>query len=87
MAERSTIAHSIAARAGTQIVKEGVAAGLSWESIAVSCETAISIVVAACVEMAGNPDRVQFAGELIETMTERAHQRVTCLIRGSPYEG
>lgn len=79
--------HQIAAKAGMQIVKEGAAAGLAWSDIAISCETAVAIAVAACVEMAGRPDHAQFATELVETITERAHQRVTALILGVPYEG
>lgn len=87
MSDKSEASHRIAAKAGMQIVKEGAAAGLAWADIAISCETAVAIAVAACVEMAGKPDHAQFASELVETITERAHQRVTALILGVPYAG
>jgi hypothetical protein len=80
----AAVSHQIASKAAMQIVKEGAAAGLSWSDIAISCETAVSIVVATAVEMAGKPDRIQFATELVEMITERAHKRVTALILRVP---
>jgi hypothetical protein len=85
MTDARLIGHQIATRAATQIVKEGVAAGLDWQNIAIACESAITIVIAAAVDMAGRPDHLEFATELVETMTEHAHKRVTALILGVPY--
>jgi hypothetical protein len=87
MPDARQIGHQIATRAATQIVKEGVAAGLGWTDIAISCESAIAIVVAAAIEMDGRPDHLEYATELVDTMTEHAHKRVTALILGVPYEG
>lgn len=83
----AALSHQIAAKAAMQIVKEGQAAGLSWQDIAISCETAVSIVVAAATQMSGTPDNSRFAQEMVETITERAHGRVQALIRGVPYAG
>lgn len=83
----AALSHQIAAKAAMQIVKEGQAAGLSWTDIAVSCETAVAIVVAAAAQMGGDPDNGRFAQEMVETITERAHGRVQALIRGVPYAG
>jgi hypothetical protein len=66
---------------------EGIAADLPWTDIVISCESAIALVVATAVDMAGRPDRLEFATELVETMTEGAHRRVTALILGVPYKG
>jgi hypothetical protein len=80
----AAVSHQIASKAAMQIVKEGAAAGLSWIDIAISCETAVSIVVATAVEMAGKPDRDRFATELVQMITERARTRVTALILRVP---
>ena len=80
MIDKRQIGHAIASSVAMQIVKEGVAAGLDWTDIALLCESAIAIVVAAAAEMADRPNHLQFGTELIDTMTERAHERVAGLI-------
>ena len=87
MPDNSQLSHDIATRAATAMVKEGDAAGLAWTDIAVSCETAVSIVVVAAAKMTGSPNPEAFAQEMIETITERAHSRVQALLRGVPYAG
>lgn len=72
----SKIAHDIAAKAGTQIVRDGSAAALNWSDIAIACETTITIVVSAVVQMSGTSQPHALAAELIDTMTERAQKRV-----------
>ena len=67
-------AHEIAVRAATAMVKEGMEAGLSWSDIAVAGETVIAIVVAGAAEVSGTPNRARFAQEIVEAMTERAHE-------------
>jgi hypothetical protein len=79
--------HNIAVKAAMQMVKEGEAAGLAWSEIAISCETAVAIVVSAAAQMAGNGDPHRFAQEMIDLITERAHGRVQTLLRGQPYAG
>lgn len=83
----ASMSHMIGAKAGSQIVKEGVAAGMSWTDIVISCETAIAVVIAASAELSGTPDRQRFASDMIDTMTERANNRVVALFLGVPYEG
>jgi hypothetical protein len=69
-------------------LQEGIAADLPCADIAISCESAIAIVAAAAAEMSGRPDHLQFATELVETMTtEWAHKHVTALVLDVPYKG
>ena len=85
--ERSEISHEIAARAGKQIVNDGIAAGLPWSSIAISCETTITLVIVALIKLSGAPDPHRFASEILDAMTERALLRIVAAVKGVPYEG
>ena len=88
MSDSRDIGHHIASKAGMQIVRAGRDAGLDWKEIAIACESAVAIVIATVVEMgAGRADPVQFATELVDTLTERAQQRVVALVRGVPFNG
>jgi hypothetical protein len=70
-----------------QIIQDGTAAGLGWPDITMACETTIAMVVASVVEMEDRPDKMRFATELVDLMTERAHRRVTALMQGVPDTG
>ncbi len=49
-------------------------------------ETALTIEIAAVVKMSGTPDELALATELMDSVTEHAHARVSCYLRGVPYE-
>lgn len=79
--------HRIARAAAATLLVQGTEAGLSWADIVISCETAVAIIVSACAELSGSPDPQRFATEIIDVMAERAHGRITAMLRGIPYEG
>lgn len=82
----ANLSHQIAVKAASQLIKDGVAGDLSWTDIAISCETVVAAVVMACAEMSGASSDTRFATEVIDTITERAHQRVTATILGGLYD-
>jgi hypothetical protein len=83
----STICHAIASRSATALIKDADAAGLKWSEMAVAIESALTIEVAAIVEMSGVPDKLRMATEMMDQITQHAHSRVSCYLRGVPYNG
>jgi hypothetical protein len=79
--------HQIGSKAGTQIVKDSLNAGIDWPDTIIACETAVAIVVAAIIQMTEPSDGRRLATELVDVLTERAHARVTAMLKGVPYEG
>ena len=73
--------HPIATEAASLLLKKGIEAGLSWSEICVSIESTIAIVVTACAQMSGMRDKVAFATEVINSMTENAHLRAVAVLK------
>lgn len=81
--QRASKAQRIASAAARQVVSEGIAAGLSWTDIVISCETVVVIVVASAMELEGMPANPMMATRIIDLMCRRAQDRVvTYLQRG-----
>jgi predicted DsbA family dithiol-disulfide isomerase len=78
---RAELIHQIATDAAKQLVDRATDAGLDYPAIALACETVVAVVVASAAEQSGTPDRARFAQEIIEAITERAHQRVQAYLR------
>jgi hypothetical protein len=67
--------NKLVTEAATRIVKEGHEMGATYPEIAVAMEQALAIVVIGCAAISGTPRPRQFAQEIIELITERAHSR------------
>ena len=86
MAEAPHVASNrIAAEAATTMMKQGFVAKLSIGELAVTCETTLAIIVVAAAEQSLCQDKPRFAQEMIETITERAHNRAQAMLRGVPF--
>jgi hypothetical protein len=58
--------HQIGSKAGTQIVKDSLNAGIDWPYITIACETAVAVVVAAIIQMTESNDGIRLATELVD---------------------
>jgi 3-keto-L-gulonate-6-phosphate decarboxylase len=74
--------HEIATEAAQLLVSRGMRAGLTWEQLCVSMETTLAIVVVGASAIAQTPDPHRFAQEIIEAITERAHDRARAILDG-----
>jgi curli biogenesis system outer membrane secretion channel CsgG len=81
------IGHQVASEAAKMIVTRLQDAGLSWQELCISCESAIAIVVATAVTMSGSDMPERMAAELIDSMTEAAQNRVVTALQQTRRDG
>jgi hypothetical protein len=84
MPDPQVTGHQIATRAAQTFVKECQAAELSWTEAAVACESFVTIIAVYCAQMSRTPSPKLFAQEIIDSITERAHERAQAYLKETP---
>ena len=83
-ASTAWIGHQIAVRLASELIREGLAAGLDWKDIAVATETVVAVTVCACASLSRTPNQAAFVRETIEMVTAQAHHRAMVTVTGAP---
>ena len=70
-------AHQISVKAATVLLRQGEKEKLDWKELAIAMENTITLVVIACAQMSRTPQPERFCQEVMDTITERAHVRIS----------
>lgn len=84
MADRNPVEviHDLAVEVAAEFLQKAEAAGLDWKDVAIGSESFLAMVVVMCAKLSGTEAPIRFSQEVIENVTERAHERARAFLTG-----